>query len=264
MQGSMELAGHPNPVSGGHAITVEPSPRWVRNVFNGETIADSKRTLLLRETGNRPVYYFPPEDVRQDLLVATDHHTHCPFKGDASYRTIRVGDRTAENAVWSYPAPLPGREDIRGYLAFYWNEMDAWYEEGEQIYAHARDPYHRVDVLESTRHVRIAIDGETVAESRHPRLLFETTHPTRYYLPPADVRMDLLTPTAKQTRCPYKGQASYWTVRVGGREYPDLVWGYLDPIPETMRIRGYLCFFNEKVDVYVDGELQPRPKTQWS
>jgi uncharacterized protein (DUF427 family) len=248
----------------GHWVEVEPSPRWVRVEFNGATIADSKRAKLLRETGHRPVYYFPREDVRMDLLTPTDHHTRCPFKGDASYWTIQVGDRTAENAVWSYAEPLPAREDIKGYVAFYWNQVDAWYEEAEQIFVHPRDPYHRVDVLESTRHVRIAVDGETLAETRQPRLVFETGHPTRYYLPPDDVRLDRLTPTDHHTRCPYKGEASYWTARVGDRKLRDIVWSYQDPIAECPKIKGYLCFFNEKVDVYVDGALQERPITAWS
>jgi uncharacterized protein (DUF427 family) len=247
-----------------HKVEVEPSPRWVRVKINGETIADSKRTLLLRETGHRPVYYFPREDVRMDLLVPTDHGSHCPYKGDASYFTIRAGDRVEENAVWSYTDPYPEREDIRDYLAFYWNKVDAWYEEEEQIFQHPRDPYHRVDVLSSSRHVRIVINGETVADTHQPRLLFETTHPTRYYIPQEDVRMDLLTPTDKHTRCPYKGLASYWTAKVGDAELQDIVWGYMDPIPECPKIKGLLSFFNEKVDVYVDGELQARPKTNWS
>src|SRR6266540_82276 len=247
-----------------HKIEVEPSPRWVRVVFNGATIADSKRVKLLREGGHRPVYYFPTEDVRMELLEPTDQHTQCPYKGDASYWTLRVGDRAADNAAWSYLEPFPERDDIRGYVAFYWNKVDAWYEEAEQIFAHPRDPYHRVDVLDSARHVRVMIDAQAIAETSRPRLLFETGLPTRYYIPQQDVRMDLLTATDKHTRCPYKGEASYWTVSVGSTELADLAWSYLDPIQESPRIRGYVSFFNEKVDIYVDGELQTRPITAWS
>jgi uncharacterized protein (DUF427 family) len=247
-----------------HKVEVEPSPRWVRVVFNGATIADSKRVKLLRETDQRPVYYFPREDVRMDLLEPSDQQTHCPYRDDASYWTIRVGDRVADNAAWSYLDPLPEREDIKEHVAFYWDKVDAWYEEAEQIYGHPRDPYHRVDVLDSTRHVRVVINGQTVAETSRPRLLFETGHPTRYYIPQQDVRMDLLTATGKHTRCPYKGEASYWTAKVGSTELPDIVWSYLDPIEECPKIRGYLSFFNEKVDIYVDGELQARPITAWS
>ncbi|HZT08084.1 MAG TPA: DUF427 domain-containing protein [Chloroflexota bacterium] len=247
-----------------HKVEVEDSPRWVRVELNGLIIADTKHAKLLRETQQRPVYYFPPEDVRLDLMQQTDRHTHCPYKGQASYWTVAIGDRVAENAVWSYPDPYPEHDQIRGHLAFYWNQMDAWYEEAEQIFGHPRDPYHRVDVIESTRHVRVAIDRETVAESRRPRLLFETGHPTRFYLPRDDVRMDLLSPTETRTRCPYKGQASYWTARVGDTELADIVWSYEDPIPECPKIKGYLSFFNEKVDVWVDGELEKRPITGWS
>jgi len=149
-------------------------------------------------------------------------------------------------------------------VAFYWNKVDAWYEEAEQIFAHPRDPYHRVDVLDSARHVRVVIDGQPIAETSRPRLLFETGLPTRYYIPQQDVRMDLLTATDRHTRCPYTGEASYWTVKVGSAELADLAWSYLDPIQECPKIRGYVSFFNEKVDIYVDGELQTRPITAWS
>jgi len=247
-----------------HKVEVEPSPRWVWVVFNGVTIADSKRAKLLVETGSRPVYYFPRADARMDLLEPTEQRTHCPYKGDASYFTVRVGDKVSTDAVWSYPDPYPEREDLRDYLAFYWGRMDAWYEEAEQIYSHPRDPHHRVDVIESTRHIRVVINKQTVAETSRPRLLFETTHPTRYYLPPEDVRMDLLTATDTHTRCPYKGEASYWTAKTGDAALKDIVWSYPDPISECPKVRGYLSFFNEKVDVYVDGELQTRPITGWS
>jgi uncharacterized protein (DUF427 family) len=122
------------PDMGEHRVHVEPTPRRVRVMFNGATVADSKRALVLRATGHRPVYYFPPEDVRYDLLVPTDLQTRCPFKGQASYWSVKVGDRVAENAMWGYLDPLPLREDIRGYRAFYWQRMDAWYEEDEQVF----------------------------------------------------------------------------------------------------------------------------------
>jgi uncharacterized protein (DUF427 family) len=258
------VLGEENLRSGQHRVHVELSPRWVRVKFNGETIADSKRAVLLRETGHLPVYYFPPEDVRQDLLEPTELHTRCPFKGEASYWTIRVGDRVANNAMWGYLDPLPEREDIRGYRAFYWNRVDAWYEEDEQIFEHPRDPYHRFDVVQSTRPVRVEIGGQTVADSQRPRLLFETGLPTRYYLPVEDVRMDLLEPTETSSVCPYKGTASYWKL-AGDASGRDVAWSYQEPIAESPKIRGLIAFFNERVDaLYVDGELQSKPKTPWS
>ena len=261
---SRQALGEENLVGGQHRVHVESTPRHVRVTFNGETIADSKRALLLRETGHLPVYYFPPEDVRHDLLEPTEQHTRCPFKGEASYWSVKVGEIVADNAMWGYLDPLPGREDIRGYRAFYWNRMDAWYEEDEQVYMHPRDPYHRVDVLQSGRHVRVNSGGRTVAESVQPRLLFETGLPTRYYLPVEDVQMDLLEPTDTSSVCPYKGTASYWRLKgdSGGR---DVAWSYLDPIAECPKIRGLIAFFNERVDeLYVDGELQEKPKTPWT
>jgi uncharacterized protein (DUF427 family) len=249
---------------GQHRVHVEPTPRHVRVRFNGEIIADSKRAVLLRETGHLPVYYFPPQDVRQDVLTPTEQHTRCPFKGEASYWTVRVGDRIAENVMWGYLDPLPGREDIAGYRAFYWDRVDAWYEEDEQIFKHPRDPYHRVDVVQSSRHIRVELNGQTVAETRRPRLLFETGLPTRYYLPVEDVRMDLLAPTETSTVCPYKGTASYWRL-AGEPASRDIAWAYLDPIPECPKIRGLVAFFNERVGgLYVDDELQERPSTPWS
>jgi uncharacterized protein (DUF427 family) len=248
----------------GQGVRIEPTARRVRNVFARTTVADSTSALLLLEPRHLPVYYFPVADVRTDLLEPTSKSTHCHWKGDASYWTIRVGERVSENAVWGYQDPLPEAAAVAGHVAFYWNKVDAWYEEDDEVFVHARDPYHRVDVLNSSRHVRVEIDGETVAESRRPRLLFETGLPTRYYLPQADVRMDLLEPTATTTRCPYKGEAVYWSARVGGNLRQEVVWSYPFPIPECPKIERLLAFFNERVDLYVDGELQPRPKTPWS
>jgi uncharacterized protein (DUF427 family) len=249
---------------GGHVLYFEDSPRRVRVKFGGQTVADSRRVKLMHEAGLLPVYYFPEEDVRMDLLEATDHTTHCPFKGDALYWTVRVGDRVAENAVWSYPNPLEEAPPLAGYLAFYWRRMDHWFEENEEVFVHPRDPYHRVDVLESSRHVRVSMNGEVVAETERPAILFETGLPPRYYIPPEDVRDDVLAGSQNTTQCPYKGIASYYSVVAGGDRAEALVWYYPDPIPEAAKIRGLLCFYNEKVDIEVDGEKEERPQTQWS
>jgi uncharacterized protein (DUF427 family) len=247
-----------------HVLYFEDSPRRVRAVFGGETVADSRRVKLLHEKGLLPVYYFPMEDVRMDLLEETDHTTHCPYKGDAAYWTVRVGGRVAENAAWGYPEPIDSAPPLAGYLAFYWRKMDAWYEESEQVFVHPRDPYHRVDVLESSRHIKVSVNGEVVAETEKPKILFETGLPPRYYIPPEDVRDDALLPSDKETQCPYKGIASYYSVKVGGETTEDLAWYYPSPIPAVTGIKDHLCFFNEKVDLEVDGEEQERPQTQWS
>jgi len=247
-----------------HPVWTEPYPRRVRVFLEGVAVADSDRALLLLEARHLPVYYFPPEDVRTDLLEPTDKSTHCPHKGEASYWSVTVGDRVARNAVWSYQDPLPGRADIKGRMAFYWHRMDAWFEEDDEVFVHPRDPYHRVDVLSSSRHVRVAVAGETVAETRRPRLLFETGLPTRYYIPKADVRLDLLVPTDSQTQCPYKGKARYWSAGAGGKVEKDIAWSYPFPIPECPKIENLVAFYNERADIWVDGELQPKPETPWS
>jgi len=229
-------------------ITIEPSPKRMRVMANGKTIADSTATLLLREKGHRPVHYFPRADVRMDLLEPTNHRTRCPYKGEASYWSLRVCSRIIENAVWSYEAPIPEAQPIEKALAFYWDRVDHWFEEDEEIFGHPRDPYHRIDIRQSSREVRVEFAGETVARTRRALFLFETSLPVRYYIPPADVRMDFLTPSRKTTVCPYKGNASYWSLRVGERVADDAVWAYMDPLPECPRIAGHLSFYPEKID----------------
>ena len=245
-------------------VRTEPNHRRVRVFVGGVAVADSIRTLYLFETGHLPVYYFPREDVRLDLLEPTSHHTRCPWKGEASYYDVLVGDRRVQNAVWAYPAPIDSVPEIKDYVAFYWDKADAWYEEDDEVYVHARDPYQRVDVLNSSRHVEVRVNGVLVADTRRPRLLFETGLPVRYYIPKLDVRMDLLEPTVTRSRCPYKGEAVYWSVRAGDEVSRDIVWSYPAPIPEAPKIENLLAFFNEKADITVDGVPQERPVTHWS
>ena len=247
------------------AVSVEPSPRRVRATFNGETVVDSTRVMLLHERGRVPVYYFPKEDVRFDLLESTDHSTHCPHKGDAEYWTIRTGDRVAENAVWGYPEPIEGQEALADLVAFYWNELDHWYEEDDEVYVHARDPYRRVDALHSGRHIQVKLNGEVVADSTRPVLLFETGLPTRYYLPPQDVRLELLSRSPTVTQCPYKGVATTWSAEVNGQTFEDIAWSYPFPIAELPKIEGLISFYNENVDeILVDGVAEEQPRTRWS
>ncbi|MBV9413819.1 MAG: DUF427 domain-containing protein, partial [Solirubrobacterales bacterium] len=220
----------------GQAVYMEPSPKWVRVEVGGETIADSRRVLLVSESGLQPVYYFPPEDVRADVLESSDRHTHCPKKGEASYHTIRVGDQVVENGAWYYPEPLAGAEPIRGLIAFYWGRMDHWFEEDEEVFVHPRDPYHRVDVIPTSRHIRVSLDGEVLAETDRAMALFESNLPIRWYLPPEDVTVEL-EPTDTVTRCPYKGIASYYAVRrENGETVKDLIWHYDDPLAAVDRI----------------------------
>ena len=246
-------------------IYFEDSPRRVRGVLGGQTVIDSTRAKLLHESGHLPVYYFPQEDLRGDLLEPTDHTTHCPFKGDAAYWTLRAGDRVAENAVWGYDRPLPDAPPLAGYRALYWNALDHWFEEDEEVFVHARDPYHRVDALPSSRHVVVSLDGEVLADTRRPVALFETGLPVRWYIPREDVRLERLTPSDTVTSCPYKGRTSgYWSVSAGGEDVEDVAWSYEDPIGPVAPIAGLVCFFNEWVDLEIDGEPVERPASPWA
>jgi uncharacterized protein (DUF427 family) len=247
-----------------HVLYFENSPRRVRVELAGVTVADSRRMKLLHETGLLIVYYFHKDDIRSDLLVPSAHSSECPFKGTASYWSLRVGDRIVENAVWGYENPIDGAPDLTDYRAIYWNKMDAWFEEDEQVFGHARDPYHRIDVVPSSRHVVIRVAGEVVAETNRPQILFESSLPCRYYIPEIDVRADLLENSDTSSVCPYKGTANYLSVCVGGELYRDLVWMYREPRLAVSKVAGHLCFFDEKVEVELDGEPQEPPKTHWS
>jgi uncharacterized protein (DUF427 family) len=260
ISGARKFAGEDAP-----GVLLEPTPKRVRVFFDGETVADSTRTRLLYHSAPVPDYYFPRDDVREDLLEATEHTTECPMRGEARYWSVSAGGRKAENAVWNYHDPPGDIPDISDLLAFDWSAMDAWFEEEEEVFVHPRDPYHRIDVRESARHVEIRVGDTLVAESRRPVLLFETGLPVRYYLPKLDVRTDLLDPRELRTACPYKGVTSgYWGAGELGDDDRELAWCYERPLVEVAKIAGRIAFYNERVDLTVDGAPQERPQTAWS
>ncbi len=242
-------------------VHIERCPRRIRAVFHGKTIADSRRASLVWRTGWPPVpwYYFPKDDVDSQFLAPTDHTDSHEAMGEARYWSVKVGDRVAENAAFGYPdSPVVELRDLRS-LNF--GQMDGWFEEDEEIFVHPRDPYHRIDVLYSSRHIEVSVDGVKVADSHRPRLLFETNMPTRYYLPKLDVRMDMLAASDTSSACPYKGVASYWSLTSGDVRAQDVAWGYGTPLVAASKVTGLVCFYNEKVDITVDGVAQKRPKT---
>ena len=216
-------------------MKMESGAKRVRAYLDGVAVVDSTHVLLVWERPNYPTYYFPIADVRTDLVPAD------------AYRHVDA-------------PPV----ELREMVAFTWGAMDQWFEEDEEVYTHARSPYTRVDILPSSRHVRVGIDGVIVAESRRPTLLFETGLPTRYYFAKPDVRLDLLTATDSSTSCPYKGTARYWSMTTGEADYPDIAWAYDYPLPESIRVAGQICFYNERVDIFVDGEREERPHTPFS
>jgi uncharacterized protein (DUF427 family) len=231
----------------------EQSPKWVRVRFGGRFIADTRRAHLLYEPGRLPVYYFPVADVAAGALVQSSKRD-----GSRTFYDVAVDAARAEAAAWS----VEGRPD---FVAFRWSAMDAWFEEDEEVFVHAKDPYHRIDVNRSTRHVRVELGGETIADSHRPVILFETGLPPRYYLPPTDVRLELLEHSETRTQCPYKGEADHWTATIDGKRYEDIAWSYKVALPEVAKIAGLICFYEERVDVFeIDGEVQSKPETPWS
>jgi uncharacterized protein (DUF427 family) len=235
-------------------VRVEHGTKRIRAYLGGDLVADTIRPLLVWETPYYPAYYFPAADVRTELLTANGGGVHSPSRGDGQTFTVTAGGKTATGAAVRYEqSPF---DDLRDAIRLEWHAMDAWFEEDEQVFTHPRDPYTRVDILPSSRHIRIEFEGVTVAESSKPTLLFETKLPVRYYLPKTHVRMDLLQPSESVSYCPYKGQAEYWSLRVDDTVHADLAWSYRTPLPESQRIAGLISFYTDKVDLYVDGILQ--------
>lgn len=244
---------------------VEPSPRWIRVRAGDTEIADSRRALLLSwyGPGMLPTYCIPADDVRTDLLRPAGG-ADADAGGSRLEHDVRAGDVVVERAARLFRRPPSPLEALDGYWTFTWDAGLSWFEEALEIHVHAKDPNKRVDAVPSERHVRVEVDGVLVAESRRPHALFETHLPTRWYLPMEDVRQEVLVPSDTVSRCPYKGTASYWSVQVGDAVHRDVVWSYPEPEPECPRIAGLVAFFNEQVDIVIDGVPQVRPRTPWS
>lgn len=235
----------------------------IRGIADGETVVDSPNGRLLHETGRLPVYHFPADEVRMDLLA--DSGAREPSaRGELAWHDLRLPAREVPRSAWTYPQPDESAPWLAGLVAFRWNALDEWFAEAEQLFGHPRDPYSRIDVCRTARHVRVCVDGHVLADSRRARVLYEAALPPRWYLPPEDVRTDLLVSSGHMSRCAYKGAASYWHVRVGDRLEEDLVWSYPDPAHDAAPVRDMYCFFSERVDLELDGEAIERPATQWS
>ncbi|MFE3189110.1 DUF427 domain-containing protein [Nocardia sp. NPDC059240] len=242
-------------------VRVEPSAKRVRAYLGGHLAADSIHPTLVWESPHYPTYYLPVADLAVKL-EPNGQTRHSPSRGNGTeFDVVADGITAAGAAVRHLDSPI---EELRDLVKLDFAAMDEWFEEDEPIYVHPRDPYTRVDILASSRHIRVELDGQVLADSHTPHILFETGLPARYYLPLTDIRMDLLQPSQTRTSCPYKGHAEYWNVQLGETSHPDLVWIYRTPLPESQKIAGFASFYNEKVDIWVDGEMQPRPKTPFS
>jgi uncharacterized protein (DUF427 family) len=240
----------------------EPVPRRIRAWLGGQLVLDTTRARYVWEWPNYPQYYVPLDDVRTEWLV-DEHRSQPTTRGLAQQFGLVVGPHRRPGAVRVYPESH--LERVTGTARFEWGAFDHWFEEDEEVFVHPRDPYTRVDALRSTRPVRIELDGVVLAESGSPVLVFETGLPTRYYLNPSEVDFSHLEPSATVSACPYKGRTSgYWSVRTGATLQRDRAWTYGFPTRELLPIAGLIAFYNEQVDVFVNGELQPRPRTHFS
>jgi uncharacterized protein (DUF427 family) len=232
----------------------EPTAKWVRALVDGQVVVDSTRAVLVWEPRRFVASYaVPAEDLKAELAPVAAQgsdghvllHPGIPFSrhstpGEAF--TIRTAGRALESSAFR-----PADPDLAGLVVLDFAAFDAWYEEDEVIRGHPRDPYHRVDVRRSTRHVRIELDGQVLAETHRPTLVFETHLAPRYYLPREDVQVEL-KPSDTRTICAYKGEASYWSIA----GHDDLVWAYEDPLPDAAGLAGLVAFYDEKVQVTVD------------
>ncbi|MDT5137527.1 MAG: hypothetical protein QOD58_1789 [Mycobacterium sp.] len=240
---------------------IEPAPRRVRGYLGSELVFDTTAARYVWEVPYYPQYYVPLDDVRADFLSDENHPQRVQLGPSRLYSLVGA-DQTHPSAARVFDAD--GEGPVAGLVRFNWDPL-RWLEEDEQIYGHPRNPYARVDALRSHRHVRVELDGTVLADTRSPVLLFETGLPTRYYIDPSDVAFQHLEPTSSQTLCPYKGVTSgYWSVRVGQTVHPDLAWTYHYPLPAVAPIAGLVAFYNEQLDIVVDGGPLARPRTQFS
>ena len=239
--------------------SIEPSFRWVRVKLGLETVADSKTPLLLAQFGLHvsPTYFFTRDEITMDRLVPSGQ------QHGMQYWSVTSESQMIKDGAWTYIDPPEHLADLKERITFNWRDFD-WFEEDEQVFVEARMPQHRVDVMRSSRHIKVVVGGQVLADTKTPFLLFETTLPTRYYIPQQDVQMKFLHETSLKTQCPYKGTARYWSAHVGANVFENVVWSYPNPILENPKIKDLMCFYNEKVDIYIDGQLEPRPVTPFS
>ena len=256
-KGSGPFGEHPvgrfnfDPQAPEHVMYAEPSPRRVRIVLGDQTVADSNDVLLVPPPARTPPYLFPREHVRSDLLEPSERRRSDPGMGEGTYWTVQAGARRAVDAAYSWEHPPQSAAMIAGLIAFDWDSMDGVFEEGEEVFVHPRDPYTRIDVLRSTRRVRVRVGDTLVADTTRPRMLIETGLPVRWYLPRQDVLTDLLKASYTTTRCPYKGIAHHWSLGLGDRYEKDIAWTYPEPFHDGEGVRGLVCFVEERVELAI-------------
>jgi uncharacterized protein (DUF427 family) len=239
-------------------LFAEPLRRRMRVKLGGEWIADSEDVVLLHEPARYPVAYFPIGDIRPEALIDENRTTQNRDLGDTAWFTVAAGDGRAEHAAWRHVALPAHAEMLKDRVAFAWRLMDAFYEEDERIVGHAADPYHRIDIRQTSRHLAVKQDERVIADSKRPLVLFESGFAPRWYVPREDIDASAMTPAEGQTFCPYKGLASYYDIG----ESRKAAWFYPEAWPEVARISNLVSFEADKVDVFLDGVKQAMPPGQ--
>ena len=256
-------------------LRVEPTAKQVSARSDGQTVVRTRKALLVWEPGRVvPQYAVPEADLTGELVAAPDEADAGepawvtlpdgtrilppgPFTQHTAAGqplTLRVGDIELTGAAFRAEDP-----DLAGHVILDFNAFDTWYDDDEPLVAHPRDPFTRIDIRPASHQVRIEVGGTVLADSQRPVMLYETFLPVRTYLPRADVRMDLMAPSATRSECAYKGEASYWAFE--GR---DVAWTYERPLVDSAPITDLICFFDERVDVLVDGVAVPRAPSPWA
>ena len=239
-----------------------PGHKWIRALVDGQVVVDARAFTFVWEIPYWPSWFFRPEDLNGELRESKSApHQRSDLAGAQRY-DFHAADKVLPGAAKRYP-DSPS-EELRELVTIDFAAVDRWFEEDIEVFVHPRSPFTRIDALASSRHIVISIDGVVLADSHKPTMLFETEAPPRLYLPMTDVNLDLLEPSTTQSSCPYKGDASYWSVSINDRVEHDIAWSYKGPMPEAAAIAGLVCFYDEKVDIDVDGVRQPRPDTHFA
>jgi uncharacterized protein (DUF427 family) len=230
-------------------LYAEPLRRRMRVKFGGTWVADSEDVVLLHEPGRYPVAYFPLAGIPADVLEPGDHTTQHRDLGTTSWYTVRAGSQSKARAAWQHTELPDYASELKGRVAFAWRAMDAFYEEDDRIVGHAADPYHRIDIRTTSRHLVARRGDEVIADTTRPLALFESGFAPRWYVPRTDVNESALTAVEGQTFCPYKGVCSYYDA--GGAHRA--AWSYLDAWPEVRAVAGFVSFEPDLVEVSLDG-----------
>ncbi|HSH23528.1 MAG TPA: DUF427 domain-containing protein [Acidimicrobiales bacterium] len=231
-------------------------------MLSGEVVLDSTSALYVWEWPHYPQYYIPIADVEPSVLI-DEHHDETLSRGTARRHGLRVGKTRRAGALLVYADDAI--DGLAGMARFEWDALDAWFEEDERVFVHPRNPYARVDAVRSSRSIRVELEGVVLARSAAPVMVFETGLPTRYYLNPTEISLERLRPSTTVTACPYKGVTSgYWSAQLGDSTYPDIAWTYDFPTRQLLPIAGLVGFYNEKVDIFLDGQQLERPITPFS